>query len=284
MPDTPPYTTGAVVSEDGTAIGYRQLGVGPGLVLLHGGMQAAQNLMRLAEALSDAFTLYLPDRRGRGLSGPPGDGYDLEKECLDVQAVLAKTGAENIFGLSSGALISLQVALKVSSLRKVAAYEPPLSIDHSSPLAWVRRYDREIAEGRPASALVTVLKGLQASPAFVALPRYALVPVIKLALMADEKNVKNGDVALRALVPTMHFDAQLVLETEGALGDFKRIGADVLLLGGSKSRRFLRLALDALEGVIPSARRVEFEGLDHLGPDNSGKPGVVASELRRFFK
>jgi pimeloyl-ACP methyl ester carboxylesterase len=283
MPDGRSYTTGSVISEDGTTIAYRQLGAGPGLVLVHGGMQGAQNLMRLAEALSDAFTLYLPNRRGRGSSGPPGEGYNLGKECEDIQALLTQTGAENIFGLSSGALISLQVALEVPSVRKVAAYEPPLSIDHSSPIAWLGRYDREIAEGRLASALVTVLKGLQASPAFIALPRYVLVPLLKLALMADDKNVKDGDVALRALVPTMHFDAQLVMETEGALESFKAIGADVLLLGGSKSQRFLRSALDALAGVIAHVRRVELQGLDHMGPDNSGKPGVVATELRRFL-
>jgi hypothetical protein len=40
---------------------------------MHTGMQAAQNFMLLAKALSDEFTVYLPDRRGRGLSGPPGE-------------------------------------------------------------------------------------------------------------------------------------------------------------------------------------------------------------------
>jgi len=69
-----PYRTDSVTS-DGTTIGYRQIGSGPGLILLHGGMQASQHYMRLATALSDAFTVYVPDRRGRGLSGPYGDQY-----------------------------------------------------------------------------------------------------------------------------------------------------------------------------------------------------------------
>jgi hypothetical protein len=31
--------------------------------------------MKLGVALSNAFTVYIPDRRGRGLSGPFGDNY-----------------------------------------------------------------------------------------------------------------------------------------------------------------------------------------------------------------
>ncbi|HLY30190.1 MAG TPA: alpha/beta hydrolase, partial [Ktedonobacterales bacterium] len=60
------YTTGFVTSKDGVTIGYRQLGHGPGVVLLHGAMETAQSHMQLATAMADAFTVYLPDRRGRG--------------------------------------------------------------------------------------------------------------------------------------------------------------------------------------------------------------------------
>jgi pimeloyl-ACP methyl ester carboxylesterase len=75
-----PYTLGSVVSRDGTTIGYRQFGSGPGIIAVHGGAQAAQNFTKLASALSDAFTVYVPDRRGRGRSGPPGDQYSLRAE------------------------------------------------------------------------------------------------------------------------------------------------------------------------------------------------------------
>jgi len=46
-----PYRTGSVISRDGTTIGYRPLGSGPAVVLVHGGMQAAQNFMGLARRL-----------------------------------------------------------------------------------------------------------------------------------------------------------------------------------------------------------------------------------------
>src|SRR6266568_8936499 len=62
------YTTSSVTSQDGTTIGYRQLGHGPAIVLVQGAMGSAHNFMQLAGMLTDAFTVYIPDRRGRGLS------------------------------------------------------------------------------------------------------------------------------------------------------------------------------------------------------------------------
>ena len=59
-------TTGSIVSADGTRIGYRRLGQGPSVILLHGGVNASQHMMKLGRALADAFMVYLPDRRGRG--------------------------------------------------------------------------------------------------------------------------------------------------------------------------------------------------------------------------
>lgn len=84
------YTKNSATSNDGTIIGYRQMGSGPGIILMHGGIQAAQNLMKLGTALSDEFTVYIPDRRGRGLSGAFGDNYGQQKETEDLDALLKK--------------------------------------------------------------------------------------------------------------------------------------------------------------------------------------------------
>jgi len=81
----------------------------------------------------------------------------------------------------------------------------------------------------------------------------------------------------------MHFDAQLVLQSEGRLRDYRAIAVPVLLVGGSDSPRYLQHTLDALETTLPSVRRVELPGVGHLAPDNTGEPERVAGELRRFF-
>jgi len=52
-----PYTTSSVTSKDGITIGYRQLGHGPGIVLVQGAMGSAHNFMRLAGVLAETFTV-----------------------------------------------------------------------------------------------------------------------------------------------------------------------------------------------------------------------------------
>lgn len=281
--DTPHETMGLVTSRDGTPIGYRQIGRGPGVVLLHGALQCAENLMDLARALADRFTVYVPDRRGRGRSGPHGPAYGIARECEDVEALLAATGAANVFGLSSGALVALQATQRLPAIRRVALYEPPLSIGGSVPQSWVARYEREVAAGRLGSAFITIMKGLQVSPMFAALPRVLLTPLMGPLLAADARNLKPGATSIKALIPTMHFDIGLAAELEGTLDRFSDVRSEALLLAGSKSPAYLLRTIDALEATIPRSRRIDFPDLDHLGADNTGRPKIVAAELAAFF-
>ena len=281
------YTTGSVTSKDGTTIGYRQLGHGPGVVLLHGTMESAQSHMQLAEALADTFTVYVPDRRGRGLSGPHGKDYSIQKEVEDMDALLTKTGAHYVFGVSSGAIIWLQAALTLPAIQKAGIFEPPLSINGSVSTAFVSRYDKEIDQGKVAAALITAMKGSQMGPpVFNVIPRWLLKLLTKMMMASEEKKARGDDVTMRMLAPTLHYDFQLVIETKGVLESFKAIRAGVLLLGGGKSPAYLKVALDALEKVFPHAKRIEFLELNHGASGNTdrgGQPERVARELRRFF-
>lgn len=285
-----PYTTGSVTSRDGTTIGYRQLGHGPGLVLLHGAMESAQSHMQLAGALADAFTVYLPDRRGRGLSGPYGEDYSIQTEEEDLGALLTKTGARNVFGVSAGGLVCLQAALALPAIHKAALYEPALVVDGSVSTAFLTRYDREMAEGKVAAALVTGMLGAQMGPPILnVMPRWLLERFTKMGMAQEEKQAKSGEVTMRMLAPTLHYDFQLVAEMAETLERFRAVQAPVLLLGGSKSPKYLKAALDALEQVLPHAQRIEFPGLNHGGSSDDsttnrgGKPELVAQALRQFF-
>jgi pimeloyl-ACP methyl ester carboxylesterase len=284
-PDPRFCTAGSVVSKDGTTIGYRQAGSGPGLILVHGGMQTSQSFTKLATALSDAFTVYVPDRRGRGLSGPFGDNYGIEKEVEDLAALMARTSARNVFGLSSGALIALQAALTLPSMHKVALYEPPLAIDGApSPMAWVPRYERELARGDLAAAMVAIIKGTGDRSLFTALPRFVLVPLMRRAIQASANETGADSASLEVLVPTVRFDTRLAAEMAGMIEKFKAVRPEVLLIGGSRSAAYLPAALDALADVLPNVRRIELSGLGHLAADNVGEPERVANELRHFFR
>lgn len=284
------YTKSSVTSKDGTKIGYRQMGSGPGVIIMHGGANASQHYMDLGTLLSDNFTVYIPDRRGRGLSGPFGEDYSMQKEVEDLDVLTARTGAYNIFGLSSGALIALQAALKLPAIRKAAIYEPPLDIDNSimKILSFMPRFDREIAEGKLPDATVTMLKDFGiyfGVPSWITgLPRSLLVKLFSWYFSRESKKVKGDNVPFTVLIPSFHYDYQLVTEMQGTLENFKDVPAEVLLLGGSKSPSFLRNTLDALNEVLPNVQKFEFQDIGHSGPVNGSKPELVAHELKRFFK
>jgi pimeloyl-ACP methyl ester carboxylesterase len=276
------YKKDSVTSSDGTTIGYRQLGQGPGFILVHGGMKSSQDFMSLAQALSDAFTVYLPDRRGRGLSGGYGGDFSVMREVEDLQALMAKTGARDLFGLSGGALVVLRTALASPGVRKAALYEPPLSVGGSAPTSWMPRYERELTQGRLAAAVVTALQGIGTEPLFGKLPRLVLVPLMAL-IMRLQDDTKGGDVTIRSLVPTTHFEMRNVDEMRDTLQDYRSLRTPTLLLGGGKSPPYLSVALDALAATLPSASRQTFPALGHDGPEDDGRPDLVAVELRKFF-
>ena len=90
---SPDHSRRTLTSRDGTVIGYRQLGNCPGVVLLHGAGQSSRNFLALARAMADQLTLYVPDRRGRGMSGPYSEDHGLGDEAEDLEALLSETGA-----------------------------------------------------------------------------------------------------------------------------------------------------------------------------------------------
>lgn len=279
-----PYKTRSVTSADGTELCYREWGAGPGLVLIHGGLQAAQNFSRLAEALGDTFTVYVPDRRGRGRSGAFGEGYGLSTEREDLHALLRATGARRVFGLSSGALIALYAARTLSEIEQLAIYEPPLTVPGANPMAWVPRYEKELERGRLAEAMASIIKGTGDVEPITYLPRFILAMMIRLGIAAEARSVKGEDVAIRDLIPTMRFDAKLARESVNALEGLDTLRCEVLLLGGNRSARLLRVGLDALAARLPRAKRVQLKRIGHLAADNVGRPDEVARLLRTFFR
>jgi len=284
------YTTDAVTSNDGTRIVYRNLGCGPGVVMLHGAMESAQSHMQLAKGLADAFTVYLPERRGHNLGIPFVKDYSIQKEVEDLDALLAKTGTHNVFGVSAGGLICLQAALSLPSIHKVAVYEPALIVNGSASTTFLSRYDDEISKGKIAAALVSGMKGAQLGPAvFNFMPRWLLELLTEMGMKEEEKKAKPGELLMRDLAPTLHYDFCLVAETAEKWKNSRAITADVMLLGGNESPAWLKLALDVLTETLPQATHVEFPGLNHGGSSDlsstnrSSKPEIVAQELRRFF-
>lgn len=259
------------------------MGSGKGLVLVHGGMMYSQNFMTLAELLANDFTVYIPDRCGRGLSETHKD-HSLMAESEDIEAILNKTATENAFGLSSGATIVLQTAINTSSLKKIAIFEPPIPVNGTNPLVWLDDYRHAMSRQNFGKAFVSIIKKAGDSSFLKFLPDFIAVPFMNIALKSEAgKNLDKEEVPLQSLITAMQYDIEVVNQSQGIIGKCKNLTADVLLLGGQKSQSYLKIALDTLSPVLPQAKRVELSNLGHLAADNSGNPEVVASELRKFF-
>ena len=283
--DDPGSAFGEVRSADGTVIGYQRTGTGPAVVLLHGAGQCSANLMRLARALSGAFTVYVPDRRGRGRSGPYGEFCGLSTEIDDLGALLDDCGASRAFGLSAGAVIAIEAALVRPDIAKLALYERPLTFDGVVHGDWAPQYQQRLAAGKPGAALVTVLKATADRTSPIRwIPRRPLGAALDFAIKRTAgRPSPDGVLSPRELVSTVLYDAQTVNGAAGPLERFGELSCEVLLLGGSRSARNLTASLDGLSRVLPDARRVVLHGTGHTAPDNSQQPDRVAAELRRFF-
>jgi pimeloyl-ACP methyl ester carboxylesterase len=279
------WTTGSAVSADGTTIGYRQLGHGPGIIVVHGSMSSGYYHLQLGDALTDAFTVFLPDRRGRGLSGPyrPGDG--IQQEADDLDAVLAATGARNIFAVSVGADIALQAAARSAAIGKLALYEPLLFPDQATGSAVMARYDQQLAAGKVPAALATAMKGAQlGSPVINALPHWLLAAMT--AAMAN-RTPPGEYMSFTSLAPALHHEGHEITQMSGNLDHLRGVRAPVLLLGGSRSSPLIKDALRRVQQALPGAQRVELPGLNHSSPWNRqvrGNPEPISAVLRRFFQ
>jgi pimeloyl-ACP methyl ester carboxylesterase len=282
--------TGSVTSRDGTRIGYLKIGQGPAVVLLHGSFESARSHLALARGLAAAYTCYLPDRRGRGMSGPYPADYGIRTEVEDLEAILAESGAQLVFGVSAGGLAVLEAARTLPGLRKVAVYEPALVLDKARYTGWLDRFDAELAAGRVSAAMVTSMLGLELAPPVMRLiPRRLLAGLTSMAMNSEDKKADADAVTMRKLAPTLHYEGMLLTEVAGQPGRYAQVQSEVLLMGGSKGLQLLRPGMDALAATLPHCQRAEFDGLDHGGtsdvsPSNrNGQPEVVVPELRRFF-
>lgn len=281
------FQTGFVVASDGTTIGYRYIGSGPALLLVHGGLQSSLNFTMLAKALSTDFKVYVPDRRGRGLSGPYQKQDNLATETEDLLTLINATGARQIFGLSSGAVITLHAALVGQTLERIALYEPPIPVDNKLLKKTMADYANAMRKGNLGKAFITILKGT-GDPGdksiFNILPAFMTVPLINIMIKVQGKSKKDEtELLLADLVPTFHYDSKVSNESLPLIERAKNLKTEVLLMGGTKSQHYLSIALDHLENAIPHATRIIFEKLGHVASDNSESPLVIAAALRKFF-
>lgn len=259
-----------ITSTDGTAIGYRSTGSGPGLLVIPGPMETSTDFQDFADALADGFTVHVIDRRGRGESGPHRAGHGLRTEVEDVRAVLDATGAQRVFGVSSGAVIALQAALQVPGISHVGAYEPPIDLAKRKGRI-IARFGKEMSAGQHVEAVVTLVKGLEVGPRWLRMvPRGILVAVLRKGADGEPDNMFDR-------LPTVHHDFRIVEEGSANLARFGVLRGQVLLIGGTKSPRHLTDGLYELGDLLPRAEKILVEEAHHFSPSETLCPSPPRS-------
>jgi pimeloyl-ACP methyl ester carboxylesterase len=272
MPD---LDTQLVTSADGTPVEYLSVGSGPPVIVIPGALAMARDLTAFAMLLAQRHTVHIVQRRGRGGSGPQGERYGIARECEDVEAVRARTGARLIFGHSFGGLVALRAACGSTAFDAVAVYEPGVSVSGSIPVDWIDRARQEVAAGADFEAFITFVSGV--SPEQTGrLPRWLLRLILRRALPRVELRQNL------ALMPQAISEHTEVGRLDGRLADYREVAAATLIMRG-KGRDTSRqaVALARLAETIPRAEAVTFPKLGHFAPER--KPDAIAGSVLRFF-
>lgn len=112
------WSSSVVALPDGD-LAYRQVGVGPLLLAVHGIQGTSDAWTDVAERLASDFTVVAPDMRGREPSMTPDapEGYSMDRFASDLEALVADVGTPTVLmGWSMGVLIALEYLQRVRSL------------------------------------------------------------------------------------------------------------------------------------------------------------------------
>jgi pimeloyl-ACP methyl ester carboxylesterase len=266
-----------VLSRDGTRIGYLSVGGGPSVLVVPGVLSMAADYAAFARALSEHFMVHTIERRGRGESGPQGDDYSIIKECEDVLALQAETGAALLVGHSYGGLVALEVARNNTAFSKIAVYEPGVSIHGSMPTAWMPGYAKKIAEKRNVDALVEFTLA-DAPPRIQKTPRW-LMKLLLLVLVSCSRQYRQ---MLNLLEQNLR-EWREIAKLDSSCEHYREVGAGVLLMyGGRSDSKAVTLATERLAALLPHSVTKEFPRLDHFGIERTA-PREVAKAVSDYF-
>jgi pimeloyl-ACP methyl ester carboxylesterase len=229
---------------------------------------------KLAAQLTQHFTVYTYDRRGRGASGdtPP---YAPGREVDDLEALVALATAgqgagESVFvhGTSSGAALALEAAKHIPAIGKLAVYEPPFIVDDTrSPIPddYLARLNRLVAEERRTDAVKMFMRFVGTPAIFTAV--MPLTPVWP---------------KLKAVAPTLPYDITIVQDHQRGTpltpAEWAGVKIPTLVAAGGKSPAWMTNGTRALADALPDARYRTLPGQNHMV-----KPQAIAPVLTEFF-
>ena len=255
-----------VISKDGTPIAFDQSGQGPPIILVVGVFNDSSTGAPLAAQLSEHFTVFNYDRRGRGMSGDTAP-YAIEREIDDIDALITEAGGSaSVFGYSSGAILVLMAAARGLTITKMALYDPPFMVDAESS----RRFKDLV--GQLAALIASDRRG----------EAVELFQTKALGMPADVV----AQLRQAPFWPALEDVAHTLVYESTILGDMptlaERMGAipvsTLVISGGEVQPRMLHAA-QAVADALPNADYHSLSGQTH-----DIIPEVLAPVLEEFFK
>jgi pimeloyl-ACP methyl ester carboxylesterase len=261
-----------VVSKDGTRIAFDRIGSGPAVILVAGalGTRSFAGQVRLAELLAERFTVINYDRRGRGDSGD-GQTYEVVREIEDIDALIdAAGGSAYLYGVSSGAILALEAADRLTlKIPKLALFEPPLILDGSRPPLppdYVEQLNAAISSGRPDKAVE------------IFMTQALLIPAEYLEPM---KNSPMWNHFL-AVAHTLPYDGMIARDVMAGRtlpsGKWSNVSASTLVISGELSEPFFQTAANTLAKHLANAADRVLAGQGH-----DAAAEAIAPMLMNFF-
>jgi pimeloyl-ACP methyl ester carboxylesterase len=254
-----------VISKDGTPIAFDQSGEGPSIILVDGAFNERSTGVPLAATLSQSFTVFNYDRRGRGASGD-SVAYAPLREIEDLDALITEAGGQaTVFGYSSGAILALMAAACGLTITKLALYAPPFLVDAKTRRQFkdlVGQLAERIASGHRGEAVeLFQTQGLGMPPPVVAQLRQA--PFWP---------------ALEAIAHTLVYEATFLCDMDVLAQQLPFITVKTLVISGSEAQARMRESAQALADALLIASYRALSGQTH-----EIVPAVLAPVLEEFF-
>jgi pimeloyl-ACP methyl ester carboxylesterase len=263
-----------VTTQDGTTIAFDKVGSGPAVILVNGaGVSRTSGpfMAQLAQLLGTHFTVYNYDRRGRGDSGDTRP-FAREREMEDLQALVQDAGGTAmVFGISSGAVLSLDAAAVTPGMTRLVVYEPSLIVDDSRQPVPI-----DYAE----HLMLLSVEGKREEAAEYFLTQAVGIPADYIAGIKQDQAAWSG---LTSVAQTLAYDAAFVgTVMQGKplpLDRWIKVTMPVLVVDGGASNAWMHNGADALARVLPHASRHTLAGQIH-----NVDPNVLAPVLIAFFQ
>jgi len=255
------------ISPDGTHIAYLKQGEGPPLVLIHGAGVVANNWMPLMPVLTEHFTVYAMERRGRGESGD-NEPYAIEREVEDITALVDSIDQPvGLLGHSFGANLTLEAALLSRNVQKLLLYEPPLNLP-----------DAQMITDELIYPIETLINDAQKEEALSHFYELIGTPASEIALMQTLPDWEERVASAHLLTREICVMEQHVFD----VAKFKDFPIKTLFLFGENDQEFWHEILKMLNNTLLDFSTDILPGQGHFAMITA--PDLFLDAVKQFFK